>query len=95
MHSLGNLLPLSRAKNSSLQNDSFPKKVNNGKGVGYYNGSVSENEVAQEPDWSPEQIVNRGLALLKFMEARWGVALGDDEFKKKLLHVGFSSPSNL
>ena len=49
-HSLGNLLPLSRAKNSSLQNDSFPEKVNNGAGVGYYNGSVSENEVAQNQE---------------------------------------------
>lgn len=89
MHSLGNLLPLSRAKNSSLQKDSFPKKVNNGSGVGYYNGSVSENEVAQELDWSPKQIVNRGLDLLKFMESRWKISLGDDEFKKQLLHVGF------
>lgn len=55
-HSLGNLLPLSRSKNSALQNDSFPQKVNNGNGVGYYNGSVSENEVAQNQDWTPSHI---------------------------------------
>ena len=86
-HSLGNLLPLSRSKNSSLQNDSFPQKVNNGSGVGYYNGSVSENEVAQYPDWRPIEILKRGLELLAFMEARWDIELGDLEFKGKLLHL--------
>lgn len=88
-HSLGNLLPLSRAKNSSLQNDSFDLKKNNGRGVGYYNGSISENDVNIKADWMPEEIKARGLALLKFMEERWGIELGDDEFKQKLLHVDF------
>ncbi len=86
-HSLGNLLPLSRAKNSALQNDSFPKKINNGDGVGYYNGSVSENEVAQYSEWTPIQILNRGLSLLSFMEQRWNIELGDFEFKGMLLHL--------
>ncbi len=86
-HSLGNLLPLSRAKNASLQNDSFELKKNSGNGVGYYNGSVSENEVAQYAEWSFESIKNRGLELLKFMETRWQIELGDDEFKLKLLHM--------
>jgi hypothetical protein len=88
-HSLGNLLPLSRAKNSSLQNDSFPKKVNNGNGVGYYNGSISENELAQCKDvgWSPTEIQNRGVELLSFMELRWSIELGDSDFKKRLLHL--------
>lgn len=86
-HSLGNLLPLSRSKNSALQNDSFPQKVNNGAGVGYYNGSISENEVAQNQDWTPNQILERGLKLLEFMEFRWGIKLGNSDFKKRLLHL--------
>lgn len=86
-HSLGNLLPLSRSKNSALQNDSFPLKVNNGAGVGYYNGSVSENEVAQNKEWTPLEISNRGLELLQFMEIRWNIKLGDKNFKNKLLHL--------
>lgn len=97
-HSLGNLLPLSRSKNSALQNDSFHKKVNNGDGVGYYNGSVSENEVAQCPDWTPTQILKRGLDLLCFMEQRWSIVLGDYDFKGQLLHladIDFSSSGNL
>lgn len=88
-HSLGNLLPLSRAKNSSLQNDSFPVKKNNGQGVGYYNGSASENEVATQSDWDSSHILNRGIDLLKFMEDRWQISLGDEEFKMKLLHLKF------
>ncbi|MCP5171287.1 MAG: DUF262 domain-containing protein [Pseudomonadales bacterium] len=86
-HSLGNLLPLSRSKNSALQNDGFPKKVNNGGGVGYYNGSVSENEVAQCQEWTPTQILKRGLDLLSFMEQRWSIVLGDYDFKGQLLHL--------
>lgn len=88
-HSLGNLVPLSRAKNSSLQNDSFPLKKNNGAGVGYYNGSVSENEIAQKDSWEASNILSRGLDLLRFMEIRWGISLGDEEFKKRLLHLQF------
>lgn len=88
-HSLGNLLPLSRAKNSSLRNDSFDLKKNNGAGVGYYNGSASENEIAQEDEWLPESIHTRGLALLDFMEKRWDISLGDKLFKSKLLHSSF------
>lgn len=86
-HSLGNLLPLSRAKNSSLQNDEFALKKNNGVGVGYYNGSISENEVNTKYDWAPQEIRERGNTLLNFMEKRWNITLGDQQFKEKLLHV--------
>lgn len=88
-HSLGNLLPLSRAKNSRLQNDAFDDKKNNGDGVGYYNGSISENEVAQNEKWTYEEILTRGLELLNFLEGRWVVSLGDMEFKKELLCLSF------
>jgi len=88
-HSLGNLVPLSRAKNSSLRNDGFDLKKNNGSGVGFYNGSASENEIAQLDDWLPKNILDRGLELLAFMESRWGIFLGDDSFKAELLHLSF------
>ena len=87
VHSLGNLLPLSRSKNSSLQNDAFELKKNNGCGVGYYNGSISENEVNTQNDWTPQEIRERGISLLTFMEKRWNIVLGDDAFKAKLLHL--------
>lgn len=88
-NSLGNLVPLSLAKNSSLQNDDFKDKKNNGSGVGYYNGSASENEIAQLDEWLPESILLRGLELLQFMETRWRISLGDERFKAKLLHLDF------
>ncbi len=88
-HSLGNLLPLSISKNSSLQNDPFKLKKDNGSGVGYYNGSISENEVNKNSDWDAKNILERGMNLLNFMEKRWDIDLGDDEFKKKLLHLEF------
>ena len=88
-NSLGNLLLLSRAKNSSLQNDGFDDKKNNGNGVGYYNGSASENEIAQHDEWLPESIFERGFDLCDFMEERWQITLGDEEFKAKLLHLEF------
>jgi len=92
--SLGNLLPLSSSINSSLQNDCFKvkknvKKDDKGKVIrsGYSNGSYSEQEVAAEPQWGPEEIEKRGLKLLAFMELRWQINLGSDEDKKDLLHL--------
>ena len=90
-HSLGNLVPLSRAKNSSVSNASFREKKDNGRGIGYYNGSAAENELNKYEDWTPTSILERGIALLKFMEARWDISLGDNSFKVKLLHMDFLS----
>ena len=89
-HSLGNLLPLSREKNSTLQNHSFPKKKNNGNGVGYYNGSHSENEVNENnDDWNAQDILERGFKMLDFMENRWNISIGDKQQKLELLHLEF------
>lgn len=82
-------MPLSRAKNSSLQKDSFDLKKNDNDGIGYYNGSYSENEVNTQNEWTPQEILKRGMELLSFMEKRWGIELKDDVFKRKLLHVDF------
>lgn len=88
--SLGNLLPLSQSINSSLQNDSFPdKKKSSAAGRrGYDSGSHSEIEVSTASDWTAENILKRGLALLGFMERRWRVTLSDQQ-KGDLLHIPF------
>jgi uncharacterized protein with ParB-like and HNH nuclease domain len=92
--SLGNLLLLSQAINSALQNDAFQVKktakiASNGQKLrhGYYDGSHSEIEVAQYAQWGPEQIRERGATLLKFMESRWGLLLRDDD-RDRLLFLG-------
>ena len=83
-------MPLSRAKNSKLLNHAFDLKVNDGNGCGYFNGSYSEIEISQPPVvWDPDQIKQRGLNLLNFLEKRWNIQLGDDSIKLKLLHVDF------
>lgn len=88
--SLGNLLPLAQSINSSLQNDSFHDKKNPSSPVrrGYVNGSHSEIEVASEHDWTAQNILNRGLSLLRFMELRWGLEFTNEQ-KMHLLHINF------
>lgn len=87
--SLGNLLPLSKPKNSSLQNKSFDKKVYDGTRVGYKYGSYSEIEVSTLPEWGPTEILNRGISLLEFLEVRWNLKLGDKDKKTDLLGLEF------
>jgi hypothetical protein len=88
--SLGNLLPLSKPKNASLSNRPFPAKIE-GKDdpIGYRYGCYAENEVAKSKDWTPREILNRGLIMLDFMERRWGLALGNEAQKKSMLGLDF------
>ena len=94
-NSLGNLLLLSSAINSSLQNDTFaekkkPKYNRDGSKLrnGYANGSHSEIEVSLCEDWGPDEIRERGLRLIRFMERRWDICFADDQARKKLLFIG-------
>lgn len=88
---IGNLLPLSQSKNSSMQNDSFPdKKTPQGKKhKGYQDGSHSEIEVSFYTDWNAETILERGLKLVEFMERRWNIKFDSEESKKEFLFLEF------
>ncbi len=92
-HSLGNLLTLSLPKNSALQKFGFERKKNDGKGVGYFNGSYSENEVGSNKDWTAAQILKRGMKLLQFMEIRWDISI-ERHNKIAVLHLGFLESKN-
>ncbi|MER2006883.1 MAG: DUF262 domain-containing HNH endonuclease family protein [Psychrobacillus sp.] len=89
--SLGNLLPLSQSKNSSMQNDSFPEKVSPTTKThkGYRDGSHSEIEVAAYPNWEAEDILHRGLTMIKFIEKRWNIKFANEEAKKEFLFLDF------
>ena len=94
-NSLGNLLLLSSAINSSLQNDVFadkkqPKFTGDGRRLrnGYADGSHSEIEVSRCEDWGPDEIRERGIRLIRFMERRWDLRLADDQAREKLLFIG-------
>lgn len=80
LHSLGNLLLLSRSKNSELQNNSFEDKkktTKNDEGKiihnGYDNGSYSELDVARKGEWTPETIIERGRKMLNFLLNHWNI----------------------
>lgn len=91
-NSLGNLLPISKPKNSALGNKPFPdKKGSVTQHVGYAYGCLSEVEVAQESDWTAISIARRGLRMLDFMEKRWNIKIGTNEDKLKALGLGFVS----
>jgi len=100
MGSLGNLLPLSRSINSSLQNDCFEAKkqpkLNDKKEKirqGYADGSHSEIEVATYQEWKADSIYDRGIRLLQFMERRWGLKFENEEAMASLLFLEFRLPS--
>lgn len=87
LNSLGNLLLLSRSKNSKLQNYDFDKKKclqsKDGKDIGYYNGSYSEIEVSKQAEWTTKEIIGRGLSMLQFMEERWNFKFKDWGLEKE------------
>tara|TARA_R110002096_G_scaffold114977_1_gene249138 strand:+ start:1967 stop:4078 length:2112 start_codon:yes stop_codon:yes gene_type:complete len=96
---LGNLLPLSRSINSSLQNDCFVNKKSskyNERGEkireGYSNGSHSEIEVSEYKDWNPESILDRGIKLVDFIERRWGLKFEKEDQKADFLFLKFMLP---
>lgn len=90
-NTLGNLLPLSKPKNSSLSNRPFPEKVEsrNNDAIGYRYGCYAENEVSKEKDWTPQSIKVRSMKLLNFLENRWEVDLGDEKTKSSILGLEF------
>lgn len=86
-NSLGNLLALSQAVNSALQNDEYQVKKNgsNKRKRGYANGSNSETEVANKyNDWNPDTILDRGKHLISFMEGRWDFKFKEESVLKVL-----------
>lgn len=98
---LGNLVPLSRSINSSIQNDCFADKKkakldDQGAKIreGYYDGSHSEIEVSLDEKWTQAEILNRGLKLLTFMEKRWGLQFENERAKIELLGLEFLIEDN-
>lgn len=82
--SLGNMLPLSKRINSRLQNNSFVEKKNR-----YTIGSRSEQEVANNTEWTPDIILSRGLDILSFIEKEWEFKFPNLAEKKKILGLDF------
>ncbi|MBK9564141.1 MAG: HNH endonuclease [Saprospiraceae bacterium] len=82
-NSLGNLVALSKQKNSSLRNKPFEEKVSNDNNtVGYRYGCYSENEITRFDKWTAVQILARSLRLIKFMNETWDLTIGNNDLEK-------------
>ena len=90
-NAIGNLLPLSIPKNSSLSNRPFPEKISGNKdeAVGYRFGCYAENEVSKEQEWTQAAILKRSLKMIQFMEKRWNFSFGTEQQKVEMLGLEF------
>ena len=89
-NSLGNLVPLSKPKNSSLSNKCFDdKKSRKNDTVGFAYGCYSENEVALQKDWGATQILDRGIKMALFFQKRWNIKFESDTQLLKFLGIDF------
>jgi hypothetical protein len=89
-NSLGNLVALSRPKNSALGNRSFAdKKKGTDETSGYVAGSYSGIEVSQFEEWTAKEILDRGLKMWAFMEKRWQFKLKDRKEQIRALGLAF------
>lgn len=82
--SLGNLLPLSKRINSTLQNHSFDSKVER-----YKKGSKSELEVSNKEEWTSKEILDRGMEIINFMEEEFDFRFPNDYYRKQILGLEF------
>ncbi|WP_129715531.1 DUF262 domain-containing protein [Pedobacter sp. SYP-B3415] len=55
----------------------------------FYSNYANAVDVSHKTDWTREDIIQRGLDMLHFMEWRWNVSLGSDDKKLKLLFIDF------
>lgn len=93
--SLGNLLPLSLNINIKLQNYSFDeKKLGKDRTRGYINGSHSEMDVAKYDEWTPQEILDRGLEMIRFMENKYDFIIPSKKERIKILGLDFMINDN-
>ena len=95
VNSLGNLVPLSKSKNSKLRNYCFKIKKEGKEGkdegfTGFKNGSHAEQKINEYPIWTQKEIDKRGKELISFLIEHWCIAdisEGKDleDIKEKLL----------
>jgi uncharacterized protein with ParB-like and HNH nuclease domain len=89
-NSLGNLVLLKGSKNSMLSNSSYVDKrhkvsKSGFSQEGYIIGSFSEVELATNySKWRPKDIYSRGVRILKFLCANWGIEMTQKQMKTLL-----------
>ena len=83
------LLPRTRPLLGNL----FAEKVKGtAESPGFSQGSFSELRIAQSADWTPKDILQRGVELLEFIEQRWSIPKASRPTKVSLLKLEFIEP---
>lgn len=77
-NSLGNLLVINNKKNEKIGNKSFKDKKEHGH-VGYKFGTIDEQRVASNEQWTIKEIKNRGLEIVNFINEHWGIQIPRDK----------------
>ncbi len=75
VHSLGNLTILKNGTNASVSDDPFSKKL-----VQYKNKTTAKltDDIKTEKQWTPQQIEDRSIALLKLVIQKWPYPKGTE-----------------
>ena len=79
LHSLGNLVLLSKTYNSSIGNKCFDVKLEI-----FSTASYNTIEISQNESWNIDDIYSRGEKLLQFMSDRWNITFQEEDFSKLL-----------
>ena len=82
INTLGNLTILKNGKNSALGNRSWGEKKER-----YRTGSYNEIAISKYDVWAKQNIFERGIDMLKFLECKvTGLKFTDEEMKKTLFY---------
>lgn len=68
--------------------DFWEDLLNMHNGSQHYTGLITISEATEE-EWNEKTILNRGLALLDFMEKRWELKFASEKDKKDFLFLNF------
>jgi uncharacterized protein with ParB-like and HNH nuclease domain len=77
IHAIGNLVLMSKSKNSTLGNKPFSEKKEL-----FSKGSYSEIAISQYEIWDIDRIKERGIDILKFMKIRWKLKITLEQLNK-------------
>lgn len=90
LHSLGNLVLLSKSHNSSIGNKCFLKKREI-----FSTASYSTIEISKNENWTKEKIIEREGTILNFMSERWNLRINlDDNIERETSSSGSENSYN-
>ncbi len=95
LHSLGNLVLVSKERNSEYKNYGYDVKAFGSSIIknAYANGSFSEIKLSREyTEWTPDIIKDRETKLMAFLKDRWKL---EEAFKEKYPYPGPQEPNTL